>query len=325
MSTTAQVKTDAAVGGFSHEALLYADDDAYVEATSGFVRDALDAQSPVMVAVGAEKIERLRARLGAVADQVRFVDMAVVGGNPARIIPAWREFVADHWTPGLGVRGIGEPIWAGRGAAELVECQRHESLLNLAFADTPRFDLLCPYDTRALPSDVIHEAACSHPILVEDGAERASSDYRGLDAIAAPFDEPLPPRPGTASEYGFARATLHRVRELVTEEAERAGLSELRRADLVIAANEVAANSVRHGGGAGTIFIWTDGGSVLCDVVDADRLDAPLAGRERPSPFQTSGWGLWLANQLCDLVQIRTSADGNVLRLHMALDPRTAG
>ena len=37
-----------------------------------------------------------------------------LGANPARIIPAWQEFVAEHAAPGRRVRGIGEPIWAGR-------------------------------------------------------------------------------------------------------------------------------------------------------------------------------------------------------------------
>jgi hypothetical protein len=31
------------------------------------------------------------------------------------------------------------------------------------------------------------------------------------------------------------------------------------------------------------------------------------------------GFGLWLVNQLCDLVQIRTFAKGTVVRLQMAL------
>jgi MEDS: MEthanogen/methylotroph, DcmR Sensory domain len=44
------------------------------------------------------------------------------------------------------LRGIGEPLFATRSADELVECQRHEALLNLAFQDAPGFWLLCPYD-----------------------------------------------------------------------------------------------------------------------------------------------------------------------------------
>ena len=54
-------------------------------------------------------------------------------------------------------RGIGEPISAARAADELVECQRHESLLNLAFPSAPLW-LLCPYDVETLPPDVLDEA-----------------------------------------------------------------------------------------------------------------------------------------------------------------------
>jgi anti-sigma regulatory factor (Ser/Thr protein kinase) len=41
-----------------------------------------------------------------------------------------------------------------------------------------------------------------------------------------------------------------------------------------------------------------------------------LAGRIRPGPDQSSGFGLWLANQLCDLVQVRSLPSGTVVRLH---------
>jgi hypothetical protein len=37
-----------------------------------------------------------------------------------------------------------------------------------------------------------------------------------------------------------------------------------------------------------------------------------------PKPEQTSGFGLWLANQVCDLVQIRSFEDGSLVRLHMS-------
>ena len=82
--------------------------------------------------------------------------MAELGRNPARIIPAWHDFVASRGgSAGEPIRGIGEPIWAGRSDDELVECHRHESLLNLAFADHDDFWLICPYDTEALPAEVI--------------------------------------------------------------------------------------------------------------------------------------------------------------------------
>jgi anti-sigma regulatory factor (Ser/Thr protein kinase) len=83
--------------------------------------------------------------------------------------------------------------------------------------------------------------------------------------------------------------------------------------------NEIATNSIRHGGGFGIIRTWDDGGFLLFQVEDAGRFDAPLAGRRQPVLEEPGGRGLWLANQLCDLVQVRTFEDGNVVRIHMAI------
>src|SRR5882757_7741636 len=120
----------SATGAFTHEALLYADAKQFVAGTTSFIRDSLAADEPIMVAVIAPKAAMLREELGSNARRVRFIDMEAVGRNPARIIPAWQDWVAEHAPAGRGFRGIGEPIWAGRTPAEIVECQQHEQLLN---------------------------------------------------------------------------------------------------------------------------------------------------------------------------------------------------
>src|SRR6478672_3345873 len=153
--------------GFVHEALLYDGLDAFVASTAPFVRAGVDAQEPVLVVVSQRKIDALRDALGPAADQVSFADMHEVGRNPARIIPAWRDFLDQREQAPSAVRGIGEPIWFGRSEAELVECHRHEALLNVAFDDEPAFTLLCPYDIDALPASVIDEAILNHPGTAE--------------------------------------------------------------------------------------------------------------------------------------------------------------
>jgi hypothetical protein len=55
-------------------------------------------------------------------------------------------------------------------------------------------------------------------------------------------------------------------------------------------------------------------------VSDAGHFDDPLVGRIRPTPVQLYGRGLWLVNQFCDLVQIRSAGDGSVVRVHMRLE-----
>jgi anti-sigma regulatory factor (Ser/Thr protein kinase) len=320
MATTAEHVESRPAAGFRHEALLYEGDDGFADATLPWLREAVAAQEPTLVVVSAQKIARLRGALGADAEDVRFADMAEVGINPARIIPAWREFVDAHAGRGRPLRGIGEPIWAQRSADELVECQRHEALLNLAFADADDFWLLCPYDVDALDAGVIAKAHDSHPVMVADGASRDSATYHHLGKIAAPFAEPLPEPPAGADELPFTYGALAGVRAIVELRAEAAGFSAERVGDLVLAVSEVATNSIRHGGGGGVLRIWRTADGLICEVADAGRIADPLAGRRRPLGGQSGGHGLWLCNQICDLVQLRTFAAGGVVRLHTRRD-----
>jgi anti-sigma regulatory factor (Ser/Thr protein kinase) len=103
----------------------------------------------------------------------------------------------------------------------------------------------------------------------------------------------------------------------VREAGVAAGLDAVRTADLVLAADEIATNSIRHGRGIGILRVWIEDRSVICDVRDAGQLDEPLAGRSRPATDQIGGRGLWLVNQLCELVQVRSSMAGTIVRLHV--------
>ncbi|HEY1161784.1 MAG TPA: anti-sigma factor RsbA family regulatory protein [Candidatus Dormibacteraeota bacterium] len=313
------------VEGFRHEALLYAGMADFLAGTVPFVRGGLEAGEPILVVESAAKVALLKAELGPDADSVLFADMAGVGANPARIIPAWRDFVAKHGGAGRRLRGIGEPIWNGRTPVELIECQRHESLLNTAFETGDPWWLLCPYDTEAMDPAVIDEARRSHPYVTDGQTFRRSNDYRGLDACGAPFDVPLPEPAPTAHEVAFQADGLVGVRGLVGRYASAAGLTASRAANFVLAVNEVATNSVLHGGGKGTLRIWRDTGALTCEVRDAGHIDNPLIDRQRPAPDASSPRGLWLANQLCDLVQIRTFPSGSAVRLHMWLKAAAHG
>jgi hypothetical protein len=86
--------------------------------------------------------------------------MNVLLGNPVRIIPAWRIFLQQHEPDGWPAREIGEHIWVGCDDVELTECQRDESLLNVAFEDGEGegWRLLCPYDVETLHDRVIPRA-----------------------------------------------------------------------------------------------------------------------------------------------------------------------
>ena len=300
---------------FHHEALLYEGLADFVRCTEPFVREGLETGEDVMVAVTADKLELLRSELGARAEAVAWVDMAELGRNPARIIPAWRDF-AERRRPGHGMRGIGEPIWAGRSEDELVECQVHEALLNLAFQGTERFRLACPYDTTSLGDFVIHEALCSHPHVTNGEAIDTSRHYRGASPNGfLPFDAPLPTPPPARARLSFDEASLREVRELVAAYAAEAGIDERRTSEAVLAVHEIATNSVRHGGGAGVLHMWRSGDAVIAEVRDRGHIDDPLVGRHLPTTDVPGGWGCFVANQLCDLTQFRSDSDGTTVRL----------
>jgi len=304
--------TGSSATTFRHEALLYAGTDGFMAGTLPFIRDAVAADEAILVAVDRAKIALLREALRDDAHRVAFADMLALGENPARILPAWHDFVDAHTGDGRRMRGIGEPVWPERTALELAECHCHESLLNKAFAGRDDFWLVCPYDVSALGPDALATACETHPVVVEDGTERASSRFRADDdPLAAPLAEPgVEP-----AVLEFDLRTLREVRAFVAGHATSAGLTRARVADLLVAANEAATNSVRHGGGSGELRVWQDDGALVCEVRDRGRITDPLVGRRRPDRRQIGGYGVWMVNQLCDLVQLRSSVDGNVVRM----------
>lgn len=307
-------------GTFRHEALFYSGPEQLAIGAGWFIREGLAAGEPVLVMALAPSVALLRAELGADADRVLFADVAEVGSNPALLIPAWRSFVKEHGLGGRPLRGVGEPIWCTRSPEELVECQRHESLLNIAFADTPFLSLLCLYDTDSLDPSVIAEAMRSHPTIVERGMRRDSRAYTGLEESDAQPNRGLSEPPPHAHDLSFQRDTLDELRRFVGQRAAEAGMSVDRRSDLVLAVNELATNSITHGGGGGIVHIWEEAEMVVAEVRDHGHIVDPLAGSQQPGLDQDLGRGLWLVNQLCDLIQMRSSDAGSVVRIHMRRD-----
>jgi hypothetical protein len=62
--------------------------------------------------------------------------------------------------------------------------------------------------------------------------------------------------------------------------------------------------------------MWQEERRVICEIRSSRIVHDPLAGRRPPSSPNDSR-GLWLANQICDLVELRASAAGTVARLHV--------
>jgi anti-sigma regulatory factor (Ser/Thr protein kinase) len=318
-SVTAAAGSGAAhTPAFRHELYPYQGDDAFLDGARSFIQDALGADETVLVAVGPDKQVILRDALAAdrTDGQVRFVDTAALGRNPARLIPAWQDWIATTVSQGHPVRGISESPWATASLAERGELRYHEWLLNRTFARSPAWWLLCPYDTSSVETAVLDSARRCHPFQLAQGVHGDNPAFADEPFLFDELTAPCDPRESLA----YGAGALAAVRAKVTACATSHGLKGAHLQELLVAVTEVAANSIRHGGGQGTLQTWVEGGNLICQFHDTGHIRDPLVGRSRPKPHQSGGRGLWLVHQLCDLVQIRSTAEhGTTVRLSTAL------
>jgi anti-sigma regulatory factor (Ser/Thr protein kinase) len=304
---------------FVHEAFFYDGYEAFVAGSVEFLSEGLGNGEHVVVAVVPEKIDMLRAALRGQADHVTFIDMAECGRNPARVIQVWADLMEAAALRGSKVRGIGEPIWPGRSDDEIVEGHLHEALLNVAFPAPTRLLLRCPYDVSRLDTDVVRTAEMTHPLLVRDQGRGVSRAFAPYDLVTSAFHEPLSGPVEVDEEIDYGPGDLSTLRAVMAGMAAVHGMPHEAAEALVLSVREIAANSIRHGGGNGRMRAWVERGSLVCELSDAGHIRESMVGRLRPGPDDESGRGIWLVNQLCDLVQIRSSSSGTVVRLHVAV------
>ena len=245
--------------------------------------------------------------------------MCELGKNPARIIPAVQARIDRYGSRPLHY--VGEPIWSGRSPEEVREATRHEALINFAWP-SGQVRILCPYDIASLDDPVLADARHTHPGVVHDGRLTASEAYSG-PTVPAGCEQALPDPPPESQARRFELGDLGRLRAWMSDQVRSAGVDEERARELVTAANELTTNTVKHADTHGLLRFWRTSDELIFQIEDSGHISDPLAGR-RPRALGTGGLGLWMVNQLCDLVEVRTSAAGTTIRMHsrFAQSPR---
>ena len=312
---TSTVTTSMRDGGtLVHAALLYRRPERLRIALEEFLRDAAAAGEPCLVALPAGHLEQFGETLQATGATVRLENMAELGRNPARLIPSLVDWLDEQTGP---ARVVSEALWPERSYAEVAECMRHEALLNLALADRD-VSVLCPYDAEHLDGEILAGAELTHPRLIDDVGPRPSMSYGDPVQVAAgtgwPQAEPTPP----VTELEFD-GDLGQLRHALAADPLLAALGPARRADLVFAVNEAASNALRHGDGLARARLWREANDVVGEISTSTTIDDPLAGRRTPDPADSGGRGLWLINQVCDLVELRSDRGRASVRMHVAL------
>lgn len=296
----------------AHQAFIYSSPEDFVASMAPFVREGLEHGDKVFAAARLPNVEALREELGGDAASVDLHDATEWCTRPYDRLQAFKQLVAE--TPdGRILRAMGEPVWDGSDAV-VRQWARYESIINLALADAPmRF--ICLYDGASLPDDILDYAVRTHPEQVDQGATVACDGYVAPDE----FLPGLPPDPPpSAHELPSAGTTFRRI---VAERALAAGVTRERAAEFVVAANEIATNALLHAGGPVSAHVWEKDDELVCRIADAGPgLTDPLAGWLPPPRPSIGGWGLPLARQLCDAVEIVPRADGTVISLALVLD-----
>jgi anti-sigma regulatory factor (Ser/Thr protein kinase) len=307
-------QTDRPTPRGGHEAWLYDDEQDMLEWSRRFVLDGLAAGDAVAVMLPPARLGALRSDLGEVADEVTWTDITEIGRNPARLTARWADALSQ---PDSGpIRGIVEPAYAGRTPDELEECEHHDALLD-GVLHGAEARIACPYNINELPVRTIDRALITHPAAVQGASSVPSGRYLGPGAVHAVLTDPLSPVPRDAGELAFGDDELLQVRRVARQYAHQSGLGGSGLDELVLAINELAANSVRHGGGHGVLRYWVEAGIPVFEVHDAGRITDPMLGRRCPPPTLPGGRGLWMVHHLCDLVQVRSSDEGTRVRVRV--------
>ncbi|MFG2001996.1 anti-sigma factor RsbA family regulatory protein [Spirillospora sp. NPDC048911] len=319
--TTPGTEARSECGILLHRALMYDSERHFAEVAVPYLREGVKAGDAVVVIASAAHRALLRDQLGSEqAARIEFIDRAGWFRGPMQALADYYDHTHHDWWPRGRLRLLTEPVWTGRTPLEVREWKRHEAILNVAFAGTPS-TIVCAYDTSALDAHIIVDAARTHPEIVDAGGARASEHFADPEEFYAGCNAPpLVPPPAGAASRAFASGELPGLRAFLSAEATRHGLPEEQVLPFVLAVNEVATGFIRRGGGRGAVWLWTEGGELLCDVADPERtMEDRFLGYLRPRPHQPGGAAMWAVRLLCHIVEIRSGDHGVLVRMHLKL------
>ena len=162
-----------------HRVLPYGSDEEFLATAVPLFAVGLERSDGMLAVTTQAKIGLLRSALENRADHVEFADSADWYRSPDAALNGYRSFVNERLGTGAAwIRIVGEPVWAGRSDGEIAAWTRYESFLNLAFASSPT-TIVCPYDTRSLPDEVVADARRTHPTVATADDVTESPAYRG--------------------------------------------------------------------------------------------------------------------------------------------------
>ncbi|MGH3930737.1 MAG: anti-sigma factor RsbA family regulatory protein, partial [Pseudonocardiaceae bacterium] len=244
--------------GFFHEAAFYGSDDEFLAIMIPFLTGGVQAGEPAVVVVNERNAELIRVAMGDTPD-ISFTDARAHYTRPAGVIKAYRQTLTAHVARGARqIRLVGEVPHPGTGRP-WEWWARYEAAFNHVFAEFPAW-VICPYDTRIAPTEVLADVARTHPHL-------ATAD--GRHVVSFGFEDPVEfltsrpaggadPLEATAPMTDLVDPTLSGARRAVRNASHASRLDDAEVADFVWAVNEAVDNGTRHGRPPVRLRLWSD-------------------------------------------------------------------
>jgi anti-sigma regulatory factor (Ser/Thr protein kinase) len=295
---------------FRHSALVYESQDEYLARAVPFLKEGLERGEGAIVAHTKPGLAVMREALGADAAQVRFVDVGSAYTRPARTLAAYHEVYVEQLRKTPTLRAVAD-VQFGPDPAEWDLWTGYEAVFNRSFAHLPAW-VICSYNANGTPDSIIEGVWQTHPEVVADETWSTSDRYEDPDELLrrlTPIPTPLP----ELRSIPFGR-DAEELRERLAHELVAEQVSETKTLEMLLAATEVAANAVRHGGGIADVRVGRAQGRFVCEIVDrGDGFDDPAAGYL--APREGVGSGLWVARQLTWRIEFFRSPSGFTSRI----------
>ncbi|MCP9953681.1 MEDS domain-containing protein [Actinomadura madurae] len=191
----------AASDTFTHLLLPFDGMEQFLGGAVPFLSAGVDAGDRVLAVCGPAREALLRDALGPAAGGVEFTEAAAWYEHPSRTLSDCLSDACDTARQGRRLRLLGEPVWATRPPLEVVEWQRAEAVLNIAFRGTGAA-IMCPY-AASLPASVVAAGRKTHPETVRGARAVANPGFLNPWTFCGQCDdEPLPPPPARRRHAG---------------------------------------------------------------------------------------------------------------------------
>jgi anti-sigma regulatory factor (Ser/Thr protein kinase) len=303
--------------GYFHEMAAYDSDDELLQVVVPHVLEGAAAGDPTFVALHPREAQLVREALPDGTAGVTFLPPLTSRARPPAAIRSLVEQVGKLVDDGAEqVRAVNTVPHPGLGAA-WDGWRQYEAAINELLADVPVWGL-CLYDRRLAPSDVLHDAARTHPhVATPSGAHLRNDRFEDPKAFLRSVRPTVHALEAGPPAVALSDPQPREARLAIDDLGHRAGLDEDRLADLLIATSETVTNAAMHGQPPVSVRAWAAGPRML--VVVNDRGPGPDDPYLGLSPTASAlegngGFGLWLAHQLVD-VTYEHGADGFTVRL----------